>query len=368
MPALTKDQFLRSLNAPEDDCGICYTPYDEEHRAVRLGCGHQFGYNCILSCVEHSLATCPMCRSPMFGASSVDDNTPIRAGQSVDLSLMEPMMDHSTIPGFEHYQRSSDYEEQSEVIRNLPEADMITIVQKLWLGLQSYACVDLGHIQNTISRSYSYSSEGRDAWENLLTGIMHHMIGLLQRSNIRIESLERWRAVVRYMEYATLHQCQFGISFRKEPVRALLNLLVDIQGLGFPHTLLPETAKLFWEVSLMNCRAIREPNVFTSEEKLKTFHFALVVNNTVLVALGGQDRAIDKVIPECIFFTSGLYLDIWRSTRLIQEQIRRVQDELSIEHRPYFEGKTEEMDHVRQIYDIWRQTTNITNPPTISTE
>ncbi|KAF2752161.1 hypothetical protein M011DRAFT_454987 [Sporormia fimetaria CBS 119925] len=67
---LNKDQFLRSL-APEDaECDICREPFEGDHIASRLPCGHWFGRSCLTSWVDTPTGppndTCPKCRAPMF--------------------------------------------------------------------------------------------------------------------------------------------------------------------------------------------------------------------------------------------------------------------------------------------------------------
>ncbi|KAF2008941.1 hypothetical protein BU24DRAFT_428922 [Aaosphaeria arxii CBS 175.79] len=68
---MRKDQFVRSLTVPEEDCGICLQPYEivsDGHFPVRLPCGHWFGRRCIISSIERSTRSdaCPQCRRAMY--------------------------------------------------------------------------------------------------------------------------------------------------------------------------------------------------------------------------------------------------------------------------------------------------------------
>ncbi|KAF2801468.1 uncharacterized protein BDZ99DRAFT_483703 [Mytilinidion resinicola] len=54
------------------ECSICLDPYDTDHLAVRLPCGHYFGKDCILGVIQHSSNTqaprCPNYRATIQGA------------------------------------------------------------------------------------------------------------------------------------------------------------------------------------------------------------------------------------------------------------------------------------------------------------
>lgn len=69
-PLMNREQFVRSLEVPEESCPICYEPYtsDNNHESVRLACGHWVGKKCLLRSIEvaPSPNRCPPCRDEMY--------------------------------------------------------------------------------------------------------------------------------------------------------------------------------------------------------------------------------------------------------------------------------------------------------------
>ena len=67
---LSMEWFRRSLD-PESDCPLCCEPFSltNEHFPERLGCGHWFCKECLLTHMNTSPTRhqCPECRTPLLG-------------------------------------------------------------------------------------------------------------------------------------------------------------------------------------------------------------------------------------------------------------------------------------------------------------
>lgn len=63
--------YVKDSESPINDCCICYTGYDTEHKAGKLQCEHVFHNECVKEWLNTS-KTCPLCRSHIFTCENCD--------------------------------------------------------------------------------------------------------------------------------------------------------------------------------------------------------------------------------------------------------------------------------------------------------
>lgn len=73
---LRKLTVSESKNEKEEDCSICYLPFDKE--TIVLGCKHKFHMNCMNTWVDKGGTNCPLCRAPVDKCESCNDEKFIR--------------------------------------------------------------------------------------------------------------------------------------------------------------------------------------------------------------------------------------------------------------------------------------------------
>ena len=75
---------ISSLDADNQNCPICWEPFQEGDCAIRLDCSHVFGRKCIQTWVL-SNNTCPQCRKPIF-----DESAEAEFDDMADQALVSP--------------------------------------------------------------------------------------------------------------------------------------------------------------------------------------------------------------------------------------------------------------------------------------
>ncbi|KAF2265204.1 hypothetical protein CC78DRAFT_579611 [Lojkania enalia] len=335
MPLPSKVQFVNSLKVPGEPCPICWGCFDAtQHIAVRTGCGHWFGSNCLLKSIKLAPdpTKCPTCRKKMF----LDEIEEEETAEAPYITPRTPIS-ASSISSTEYTRIWKD------ILYFQNEVFGVSFVQMLWEGARPFAHFVMAG-RNTRERFYS---------------IYPQLTLCLSSEASKRDSA--WNPVKRYLNAAMEFQGS-SVEWIFFDFREVLRFMLTHSFLLFPGSLCFETSNLLWRAivvysSHMNERPIpNEWNVM-----LIGMHLVIVAESMALIT--EPHRAWEQVYPEsggiwrlaalCSTIPGGsraLHFDTHMRREVILELERLYSTRRDL-NRPLFIGAFEEECEIQSIWD-----------------
>jgi hypothetical protein len=269
MSLLNRDQYIRSLTVPTEDCRICYQVFTAQREPTRLGCGHWFCRQCLIDTAvsdEPFADKCPTCRASVFGSN-------------VGLALGP-------------YSNAHDFQQNWLTIANLDPLDRAALMGRIWHIVRPYLSTMKDGFEEAMDPDQTVGS----FWchlDGIMTKLFEYFCHYADQMPMAapLATGQALHEVMRdYLGYAHLHYVDehFGVhaNFAVEPIKNLVLIFHSNNAMDFTEHMPLYQSRLFWEANLL---AITKPDMaLTPEEETTIRHLLVVVENHALCHFSSQ--------------------------------------------------------------------------------
>ncbi|KAF2874104.1 hypothetical protein BDV95DRAFT_658083 [Massariosphaeria phaeospora] len=356
---MDQDRYVRTLAVPDEDCPICYEPFDtEDHKAVRLACGHWFGFTCINGAIKDSPAPnhCPSCRSVMFlrdGETANEDPEDPEILPTPDEDYVPPFIPPlSFVPSVcDRIRIQANWRWGN--FRDMDIENHTLLMQFIWESVYPHT--------KSLLPVISGGGVPYELWCSIEDGVISHLCQQLWR-----RESDELEPALRYLEFTLLHRYfhYYNLTDR-EPIRVLVHLLLLHPGMLSNRTLETDSARLWWKMFLIYCRRYpendvgRQPRLVPDEDRLTMQHFiAMTAFQTLQADLPEHlERSRKKMCESLWYFLPFNMTNVWgphpQMEHCVWETLERMLRPLPlVPLTPKFFGAAEEEEAVRRLWRI----------------